>query len=118
MKLYLIALLESEVQKILAETDKTIRTIRSNATVVVAENDAKGVEVLGDAEQKAADKLKAKRKFDLEMQQIQLWSELSKNSNILISGDGEHGNNALVNQLYSLQQLSGIVNDSTSSRKK
>jgi regulator of protease activity HflC (stomatin/prohibitin superfamily) len=105
---------QSEVQKNLAETDKVCRMLRSNATVNVAENDAKALETLGEAEQKAADKFKAKRKFELELQQIQLWEELSKNSHLLISGDGENANNSLVNQLFALQKLTGIVNSASS----
>jgi len=98
---------ESEVSKMVAETEKYTRQVKAGAKVVVAENNAKATELLGDAEQKAAEKLKARRKFDLEMENVQVWNSLANNSNILISTEANEP--GLANQMFGMQQLSNIL---------
>jgi len=97
---------DRDSQKLKTEMDKYVREVKSQAKVVVAQNNAKATEVIGDAEQKAAEKLKVRRKFDLELEQVEIWNQLAKNQNVFITGDSE---NSLMSQMYNFQQISNLV---------
>jgi len=88
---------DAEVRRIQAETDKYFREVNSKADVVVAENTAKALELIGEAEQKASKKLIAKRKFEIDMQNVQIWNKVASNANIIISSDE---NNPLTQSLF------------------
>jgi len=100
---------ESEVNRMRVETDKYVRQVKAEAKVLAAENNAHGLEVLGEAEQKAADKLQVRRKFDLDMESIEIWNHLARNSNALITS-GTSAESALGAQVFGMQQISNLVN--------
>jgi regulator of protease activity HflC (stomatin/prohibitin superfamily) len=96
---------KQETEKIKSEADKYSRQLKAEAKVVVAQNEAKSVEQLGEIEQKASTQLKVKRQYDLEMENALVWNQLSKNSNVLIAGDS----NSFASQLFSAEQLTSIA---------
>jgi len=96
---------KQEVEQLRSETDKLTRQVKAEAKVTVAKNDAKAVEALGAVEQKAGAQLKVKRQYDLEMENVQTWGQMAKNSNILIATEV----NSFAAQLFSVEQLASIA---------
>jgi len=89
--------------------DKYTKEVKSAARVTVAQNNSQAIEYLGTVEAETAEKLKYKRKYNIQMETIELWNELAKNTNVFISAETEQVTNVL-NNLYAAHKVTGLLN--------
>lgn len=76
---------QAKRDELLADQNAYSQDVLSRAELVVAENRAKTLKIVGDQEANAAKKIKEKRKNDLNVSRLALLDALSKNENAVIA---------------------------------
>jgi len=105
----------AQVARLKAEADKYVREVKSAARVTVAQNNSRAIEHLGTVEAQSADKLKYKRRYELQMETIELWNQMAKNANVFISAEADSVTNVL-NNLFAAQKVTGLIGGSNYSK--
>merc|ERR1712000_542535 len=82
-----------EAEKVTAEASKQIAEMKAQAKVTIAENKSKAIKALAEAEKKVAKSLVALRAYETAQKKIDAIESLSKNPNIVVSG--ESGDNIM-----------------------
>ena len=76
-----------EVEKITAEANKTVMEIKAQTQVKIAGLKAEATHELAESEAQVAKSLSCKRAFELAKKRIKGLGNLSKNKNVVISGE-------------------------------
>ena len=96
-----------------AETDVFEQATLSEANLKAAQNDAKAVELMAKAEGVAAPYVEARKQFETRQKQMEVWTSLAGNKELILSGESDPELNTL---LLSDAILEGKVDETTKSQ--
>ena len=76
-------------EQLKAQTDLYVRTKLSEASLTAARNRAQSTELLAKAEGVAAPYVEARKQFETRQKQIEVWSALASNEQLVVSGESD-----------------------------
>jgi hypothetical protein len=87
---------QADAQKMLAETRKKELELKSSADLEASHNTAHGVQLLAEAEGRAAPLLAVARQYELDKMKNQIYEALSKNDELVVSAESDPNINTLL----------------------
>merc|ERR1719421_2421862 len=86
----------AEAQKLKSETDLYEATKRSEAALTATKNKAAASELMAKAEGVSAPYLEARKQFETRQKQMAVWTALSKNPDLVVSGETSNELNTMM----------------------